>query len=114
MRPPFRKNSSSVSFFRSRPNHSGSLLSRLLTTVTNFCGLPQEDLVDCHVTPGGLPALLMPAFQIAKIDGSDGTLGHAKLRGYTPRRSLLDNCSSFSIFKPQMGQRTRYGSITTV
>src|SRR5450432_1331164 len=27
---------------------------------------------------------------------------------------LLGNCSTFSIFKPQSGQRTRYSSITTV
>src|SRR6266567_8747931 len=35
------KNSSKVSFFRSRPNHSGSPLSRLLATVRNFCFLPR-------------------------------------------------------------------------
>ena len=35
------KNSSSVSFFRSRPNHSGSPVSRLLTTVRNFCFFPR-------------------------------------------------------------------------
>jgi polysaccharide biosynthesis/export protein len=35
------KNSSSVSFFRSRPNHTGSPVSRLLTTVRNFCFFPR-------------------------------------------------------------------------
>ncbi len=35
------KNSSRVSFFLSRPNHSGSPLSRLLATVRNFCFLPR-------------------------------------------------------------------------
>ena len=36
-----RKNSSRVSFFRSRPNHTGSPLSGLLTTVMNFCFFPK-------------------------------------------------------------------------
>src|SRR6516225_4304742 len=35
-----RKNSSSVSFFRSRPNHSGSPVSRLHTTVRNLSFFP--------------------------------------------------------------------------
>src|ERR1017187_1954550 len=36
-----RKNSSSVSFFRSLPNHSGSPVSRLHTTVRNLPFLPR-------------------------------------------------------------------------
>jgi hypothetical protein len=36
------KNSSSVSFFRSGPNHRGSAVSRLLTTVMNFCFFPDR------------------------------------------------------------------------
>lgn len=36
------KNSSSVAFFRSRPNHSGSPLSKLLATAMNFVVFPKK------------------------------------------------------------------------
>jgi len=39
------EDSSKVSFFRSRPNHSGSPLSRLLATVRSFCFLAQVDFI---------------------------------------------------------------------
>ena len=40
-------------------------------------------------------------------------LSHRLLEAFAERR-LAGNCSTFSIFKPQLGHRTRYSSMTTV
>src|ERR1700733_10246882 len=39
--PHFVYRSASICFFRSLPNHSGSPVSKLLTTVRNFCFFPR-------------------------------------------------------------------------
>ena len=66
----FSKNSSSVSFFRSRPNHSRSPVSRLLTTVRNFVSSPDK----FHLPPSAAtPASFAPPPSAS--DSADRWLG---------------------------------------
>src|SRR5215510_13768038 len=63
-----RKKSSSVSFFRSLPNHSGSAVSKLHTTVRNLPFLAPVDFVHPHVSQRWLASLRVPPLQITLID----------------------------------------------
>jgi hypothetical protein len=54
-----RKNWSSVSFFRSGPNHGGSPVSRLLNIVMNFADFPKK-ISSTQVFKLRHPALCLP------------------------------------------------------
>ena len=118
----FRKNSSSVSFFRSRPNHNGSLLSRLLTTVMNFCFFPRW----ISSTPICLSAgfrrasahrsryrrsiarTVLAANPNCRATWRAAALSHACPTASSNRLlngALLGNCGTFSILMPQSGQQ---------
>src|ERR1039458_7414151 len=60
-----RKKSSSVSFFRSLPNHSGPPVSRLHTTVRNWSLLALVDLIDTHLPQRWFPPLLWEPFRLS-------------------------------------------------
>src|ERR1019366_7826366 len=63
-----RKYSSSVSFLRSFPNHNGSAVSRLHTTVRNLSPLPLVQLVHPHVSQRRLPPAGLATLQVPEID----------------------------------------------
>src|SRR5436190_12404871 len=63
-----RKYSSSVSFFRSFPNHSGSPVSRLTYHRQKLVVFPPVDLVHPHLFQRGLATPLVPPLQVAHVD----------------------------------------------
>src|ERR1035437_1748767 len=63
-----RKNSSSVSFFRSLPNHSGSPVSRLHTTVRNLPFLPRYNSSTPMCRNGGVRPPPAHPLQVPQCD----------------------------------------------
>lgn len=122
------KNSSSVSFFRSRPNHTGSALSRLLTTVRNFCFFPRwiSSTPICANTGFRRLAAHRSRYRrsIARTvlvgkPNRSATCRAAALSHACPTASsnrllngaLLGSSGTFSILTPQSGHLTRYTSM---
>src|SRR5229473_4578387 len=125
------KYSSSVSFFRSRPNHSGSPVSRLLTTVTNFCCLPRwisstpicrsagfrRAAVQRSKYRRSMARTVLSARENLRATCRADALSHACPTISSNRLlngALLGNCSTRSVLIPHSGHRIRYSSITTV
>src|SRR5437868_15444119 len=81
-----RKKSSSVSFFRSLPNHSGSAVSRWHTTVRNLPFLPPVDFVYPHLSERRLAPLCVPPLQVPQIDGSHRAFRQPHPSRHLPRR----------------------------
>src|SRR5580693_7361913 len=125
------KNSSRVSFFLSRPNHSGSPLSRLLATVRNFCFLPRWISSTPSCRSAGFRRWSaqrsryrksMDRTVVAATSNCLATRRAAALSQASPTASsnrllngaLLGNCSTFSALIPQSRQRKRYNSTTIV
>src|ERR1022692_1876026 len=85
-----RKYSSRVSFLRSRPNHNGSAVSRLHTTVRNLSFLPwySSSTPICRNGAGrrlaGLPHRVLKPFTVRRLAGQ---LGHL-FRLHSARRAI--------------------------
>src|ERR1700676_601296 len=126
-----RKNSSSVSFLRSLPNHSGSALSRLHTTVRNLPFLPRYNSSTPICRRGGFRRLashrskyrrstartVLAARPIRRATCRADALSQACPTASSNRLlngALLGNCATFSARNPQRGHFTRYVSTTTV
>src|ERR1700729_1110785 len=126
-----RKKLSSVSFFRSLPNHKGSAVSRLHTTVKNFPFLPRYISSTPICRRGGFRRLASHRSRhrksiartvLAAICICRATCRAAALSQACPTASsnrllngaLLGNCATFSARKPHRGHFTRYVSTTTI
>src|SRR6266568_1173035 len=125
-----RKNASSVSFLRSLPNHSGSPLSRLHTTVRNLSCLPlyNSSTPICRKRGGrrlasqrskyrrSIPRTVLSGRSIRRATWRADALSQACPTASSNRLlygALLGNCGTFSALIPHSGQSTRYNSTTT-
>src|ERR1035437_4424235 len=126
-----RKYSSSVSFLRSFPNHNGSAVSRLHTTVRNLSFLPRYSSSTPICRNGGfrrrasqrskyrrsMPRTVLSARPIRRAPCRAEALSQDSPTASSNRLlygDLLGNCGTFSAFTPHAGQSTRYSSTTTV
>src|SRR5580658_864671 len=126
-----RKNSSSVSFLRSLPNHNGSAVSRLHTTVRNLPFLPRYNSSAPICRKGGFrrPAshrskyrrsiarTVLAAKPIRRATCRADALSQACPTASSNRLlygALLGNWATFSARNPQRGHFIRYVSTTTV
>ena len=83
----FSKNSSSV-LLPFPPNHNGSPVSRLLTTVRNSVSSPDESR-QCPSAARPASFVPPPALQIPQIDGAHGAGRQPKLLRHPPHRCTL-------------------------
>ena len=89
------KNSFSVSFFQSFPNQSGSLVSRLLTTVRNL-SLSLGKSRPPYLFQSRLTAPLVPALKVAQIDSSHRGLRQLESLRYLTRGRTLAGLPTIS------------------
>ena len=126
-----RKNSSSVSFLRVSPNHNGSPVSRLHTTVRNLSVLPRYNSSTPICSRGAFRRLASQRSRhrrsialtvLSAIPNRLATWRAAALSHACPTDSskrllkgaLLGNWATFSARNPQRGHFIRYVSTTTV
>src|SRR5712692_7496878 len=126
-----RKNVSSVVWRRSRPNHTGSPLSRLLTTVRNLVRFPSQISSTPICFKAGrrrcaaqrvrerrsMARTVLAASPSCRPTCRADADSHTSPRASSNRLlkgALLGNCGTRSILTPQSGQRTRKTSTTTV